>query len=112
MQRLHPEFGKQKANMSGICHHMLFETVYIKELIAKVEQWHHNEPFYRVFLKQVASSEYDVSGASEYELYFNYMLKYHPGSITIRPLQWKNCQSIDRNSGMDYVSCHWYDRQL
>jgi hypothetical protein len=108
MQRLHPEFAKQEPNLSGICHHMMFDTNYVKEMFAKVEQWHRGQPFYEVFLKMV--TEVDLSGASEYELYFNYMLKYHKQAIMIRPLQWKNSNTLERNSGLHYVSCHWYER--
>jgi hypothetical protein len=48
-------------NISGICHHMMFETKYIIELFNMLE----------------TVTETNNSGASEYEIYFNYILKYH-----------------------------------
>ena len=41
-------------------------------------------PFYNVFLKSVLESERDKSGASEYEIYFNYILQNHSDKIKIR----------------------------
>ena len=37
-------------NKSGICHHMIFETKYIKILFNKIERIH-NDTFYNIFLK-------------------------------------------------------------
>ena len=50
------------------------------------------------------------SGASEYEIYFNYMLKYHSDKIKIRKLNWKNANSIDEKENFDYISIHYYIR--
>ena len=87
---------------------MMFEKIYINELISKIEE-KHNDKFYNVFLKMV--TDFTGSGASEYEIYFNYMLKNHSDKINIRPLKWTNTTSIDNiNSVYDYISCHWYMR--
>ena len=51
------------------------------------------------------------SGASEYEIYFNYMLKNHNDKIIIRKLNWKNCSNLDINSKYDYISYHWHKRK-
>ena len=74
MKRMHKDLIKIDKNKSGICHHMIFETKYINQLICKIES-HHNDFFYNVFLKLVTDKK--GSGASEYEIYFNYMLKYN-----------------------------------
>jgi hypothetical protein len=77
-----------------------------------VEKHHNNVPFYEVFLKNV--TEYDDSGASEYEIYFNYILNKHPDKYKIRRLKWENTNnSLDDiihyyNDGWDYISTHWY----
>lgn len=68
---------------SGISHHMMFEKTYINKLINKIEE-KHNDKFYNVFLKMV--TEFTESGASEYEIYFNYMLKNYSDKIEIRQL--------------------------
>ena len=53
------------------------------------------------------------SGASEYELYFNYMLKYHKGSILVRKLNWNNISDTMFQIGAynvrnDFISvCAW-----
>ena len=100
--------AKVDKNKSGICHHMMFEKAYITEIINKVEEKHNNK-FYNVFLKLVTDTR--ESGASEYEIYFNYILQNHCDKIKIRELQWMNSNSIlHLNSGFDYISCHWYMR--
>ena len=50
------------------------------------------------------------SGASEYELYFNYVVKNHKDAILLRPLKWKNTNILDtqNNDNYDYISYHWY----
>jgi len=44
------------------------------------------------------------SGASEYEIYFNYMLKHHSYKIKIRKLNWKNSNKLETNNNFDYIS--------
>jgi hypothetical protein len=88
---------------------MIFETAYIKELFQLVEN---GIPFYRLFLQNV--TDIGGSGASEYEIYFNYMLLHHPSKIHVRPLKWANVTNIAGNldKNYDYVSCHCYMRTL
>lgn len=108
MLKLDKDLVKVDNHKSGICHHMMFEKQYVIELINKIEETH-SDKFYNVFLKMVLDVKH--SGASEYEIYFNYMLKNHKDDIEIRRLEWSNCASIDDiNSKYDYVSCHWYMR--
>jgi FkbM family methyltransferase len=107
MYKLHPTFTKKYTNISGICHHMMFEKRYSKEIFDIVENVH-NDTFYNVFLKNV--TQVNGSGASEYEIYFNYMCHKHPDEIVIRPLQWKNTNTLEISGDFDYVSYHWYMR--
>ena len=107
MRRVDPELTKVDPHKSGICHHMMFETTYLLELMRKIEAIH-REPFYVVFLKMV--SDVNGSGASEYEIYFHYMLKYHRDEIEIRPLNWRNGNRFSVNEQLDYISYHWYMR--
>jgi hypothetical protein len=96
-------------NVSGISHHMIFETKYIKELFNLVSNYHNNLNFYKVFLENVNPNDYDKSGASEYEIYFNYMLKYNSDKIELRELKWKNGVIENLNeTNYDYISCHYY----
>lgn len=106
MSILNVDMIKVDENKSGICHHMMFEKVYIEEIISKIEQTH-NDKFYNVFLKTV--TQITKSGASEYEIYFNYMLKNHGDKIKIRGLNWINAKCVDEAQlHHDYISCHWY----
>jgi FkbM family methyltransferase len=105
MAKLDKDLTKMDMRKSGICHHMMFETKYIDEIIDKVEH-NYNDVFYNIFLKFVTDTT--GSGASEYEIYFNYMIKTHSDKIIIRKLKWKNTVQIDGNDDFDYVSCHSY----
>lgn len=106
MSKLYNGLVKIDPIKSGICHHMIFETQYIKKLIEMVEE-QHNDKFYHVFLKCVDINHIQGSGASEYEIYFNFMLKWYPQKIKIRPLKWANTNQI---KDYDYISYHWYMR--
>lgn len=107
MLKMDEELIKVDENKSGICHHMMFEKKYINELINKIEE-KHNDKFYNVFLKMV--TDFNFSGASEYEIYFNYMLKNYSNKIKIRSLNWTNSNTLDIHSDFDYISYHWYNR--
>ena len=100
---------------SGICHHMMFETKYVQELI-KIVETKHGDLFYNVFLK--LATEINGAGASEYEIYFNYILKHHNDEIMIRRLEWADVQVFNITINTDcsvvpyvYLSYHWYMRQ-
>lgn len=104
MQKLHPSLYK-KSNVSGICHHMMFQKNIIKQLFYLVESYH-NKKFYEIFLENVSNNEWSGSGASEYEIYFNYLHLYHNNKFKIRELKWTN--SVVFNNDYDYISSHWY----
>lgn len=106
MSRLHPSFKKINSR-SGICHHMIFQKKYIDEIISLVES-RYRLIFYEIFLSQVCQSDFLLSGASEYELYFNYMLQKHPNEIIIRELRWQDLPNLTNTGVNDYESVHWY----
>lgn len=120
MRRLHDSLRRFDPAKSGICHHMMFETANIRELFAWIEgQDARGRSFYDIFLAHVDAAHYLTSGASEYELYFNYMLLRHPDAIRLRPLRWANrargaaagasARAAARAAaGYDYVSFHYY----
>ena len=87
---------------------MIFETKYINEIISIIEN-NHNDKFYNVFLKLVTDKQ--GSGASEYEIYFNYMLNNHSDKIKIRKLIWQNTRKIIEDKNYDYCSIHWYNKE-
>ena len=97
---------------------MFFDTDIINELIKLVEEYHFNKNnikklFWKIFLELVDINHYNGSGASEYEIYFNYMYLYHKNDIVIRQLNWKNLSDLDTNNtnNNDFVSIHWYLRK-
>jgi len=146
MEQLHPNF-KKISEYSGISHHMMFSTEYVKEMMHMVEEYHsnslhiyngtdeviegqvpinelniksqrdlivwrkdtchilhlHNDiksntPFWQIFIDSVKEHlkywpKQTESGASEYELYFNYMLQYHADLVCSRTLKWENVSS-------------------
>jgi hypothetical protein len=106
MQNLHPSLYK-KSNVSGICHHMIFQKSIIIQLFYLIETYH-NKKFYEIFLENVSNNEWSGSGASEYELYFNYLHLYHNNKFKIRELKWTNASRLNNNNAHDYISCHWY----
>jgi hypothetical protein len=115
MNLLHDSFLKVHTK-SGICHHMLFNKKYIDEIFNIVEEYH-KKPFWQAFITSVQEHtkhglNFTESGASEYELYFNYMVKNHNDNIIIRDLNWQNINRrgfiSDQNNTNDFVSvCSW-----
>ena len=115
MKTLHENFEKVY-NKSGICHHMLYNKKYVNEIFKLVEE-KHKKPFWQIFITSVTEhkkykNNIAESGASEYELYFNYMIKNHSDKIIIRNLKWSNVNSFIfqniNNLDYDYVSiCAW-----
>lgn len=108
MQKLHPSLNKQ-INKSGICHHMLFQTNLIKELFFLIEDYNKKE-FWVCFMESLNPNDIEYSGASEYEIYFNYLLIYYKDKIKIRDLNWINTSHIIYDPKLNYISCHWYLR--
>lgn len=109
MKKLHPLLQRTMP-YSGICHHMMFQTTYVKDLMELIEDYHGNtSEFWQIFLTQVDSTQIPYSGASEYELYFHYMFQFHPEIVSIRNLKWENSPSYV-DSTYDFISWHWYSR--
>jgi hypothetical protein len=84
----------------------MFQKNIIQQLFYLVESYH-NKKFYEIFLENVSNNEWPNSGASEYELYFNYLHLYHTNKFKIRELKWTNASALNNNN-YDYISCHWY----
>ena len=107
MNRLDKDLFRYDEKMSGICHHMIFEKKYLKKLMTHIEN-KHNDIFYNIFLKNV--TDYQGSGASEYEIYFNYMMINHRNKIKIRKFKKKGVKRSDSsiNCNYDYISKHHY----
>jgi hypothetical protein len=110
MGLLHPSFTAYKRGISGIVNTMIVNRGIIKEIFKIVEEYH-SEAFWRVFMKAVDNSE--PSSASEYEIYFHYIMKNHPGRANIRMLYFDNSGKRDNivKGGMyHYINYHGWNQ--
>lgn len=120
MKKMEDSLKRMDPRLSGVCHHMLFQNKFLHELFAKVEKDNPNNPnqlcFWRHFLQCVDPKEMGRfgSGASEYEIYFNFLLQYHSDAIQVRPLIWKNCAYLQPSDPETYsfASCHYWQRGI
>lgn len=102
---------KQYVDYSGITHHMLFQKPVLEDLFNLVEK-NHGVEFWKIFCLCVDHGE--ESGASEYEIYFNFVLT-QTDQVKIRKLKWVNIRNLRRLDcykewGFHYVSCHSWNR--
>ncbi|MBS4168348.1 DUF6492 family protein [Parachlamydia sp. AcF125] len=107
LKRLYPEY-------SGISHHMLLQLPVLEELFNRVETYH-QMPLWQVFCHCVSDDCTFASGASEYEIYFNFVFS-RTDQVKLRHLKWKNIKNLDhlpgyKARGYHYVSCHAWSRQ-
>jgi len=111
MSRFHPSLFKTHTR-SGISHHMVFKTDYINELFLLVEKYHNGKLFWQVFLETVDLKNVTGSGASEYEIYFTFMLQHHADKMLIRPLTLIDCSTFSEKQPdtTDYICVHYYNR--
>lgn len=113
MERLLPGLTRQIPTVSGISHHMLIQKPIVLDLITQVEELH-EAPFWEVFCRAVKPSHIYESGASEYEIYFNFALK-NTSQVSLRTLKFANVNSLStmskmRRQGYHFISYHWYLR--
>ena len=109
MNKLHPSL-KKVCNVSGICHLMPMKRHIIQDLFSIVEK-HHNKEFWKAFLDCVEPYNYPYSGASEYEILFNFTIKNYMNEMCLVPLEWKNdSDSITHGYVGIYESCPWHTR--
>jgi hypothetical protein len=112
MARMHPALQKLNAH-SGITHCMLFDRRWLASLAGEVEAYHGSRtPFWLIFLTAVDPGYRLLSGASEYETYFNYCLLRHPDEVILKQFCWDNATTVGelRPDLYDYVALHWHIR--
>ena len=112
-ERLLPYLHRVFPSFSGICNHMLMQKCVVDDLHQAVET-RHNLPFWRAFLRCVKKSELFGSGASEYEIYFNYA-HIRSDQFKIRELRSRNISKLSeiahfKSCGYHYVCAHAYLR--
>jgi Ni,Fe-hydrogenase maturation factor len=99
MLRVHPDFTRAYEK-SGISHHMFFNKKLLTEMFEKVEKFH-KKPFYEIYLDALDGKE--NSPSSEYEMYLNYVLKYHKEKCSIREIKWKNVSLLTFKDFRNYM---------
>jgi hypothetical protein len=114
--KLVPGFKEIFPGTSAVCHHMLFQREVLKDLFKTVED-HHQMEFWQAFCLLVDPIHLKRSGASEYEIYFNFVFS-QTDQVYIRQLSWSEMPSNGKQDfakmaiyqakmqGLDYVSCH------
>jgi len=93
MEKLIPGLTKQ-TQYSGICHHMLIQKDILKEMFDRVEDIH-KMPFWKADIGVTLQDYKSLNPKpahpdapllfTTYELYFNYVMKYHKERVAIRP---------------------------
>lgn len=77
-------FGSQTKNMSGTVHHMLYQRKFMKEILNFVKKKWEKE-LWKIIMEK--ADKKTISGFSEQDLYFNYMLKFHKNKIKVRRIR-------------------------
>jgi hypothetical protein len=106
MNKVIPGLGRQIPEVTGVTHHSLFSREIITELLLKIESLHKTS-WWKALLINVSPDSY-FCGMAEYELYFNYCLKYHPDLYKLRPLKMEGVINFSefQKSSADIVALH------
>jgi hypothetical protein len=80
---------------------MVFNRNYLLELFKLVEDYHKKD-FLTVFLEVLDRGNMNDIRCSEYEIYFNFMLKYRIDDMLIRELKWANQEYLTSESKENY----------
>jgi len=112
--RLLPETVPLKMpGKSAVVHHMAMSASRLKQLRRHVAETHSDE-FWKIFLDLVSLEDKQKSGASEYELYFQYSMHFHPEECRVRMLKHLNTVNLsvlDANTNHDLISVHSYNTE-
>ena len=114
MERLLPGLKRMFPKCSGISHHMLFQKHILDRLFQRVQS-HHKLEFWKAFCLSVDPRQVSECGASEYEIYFNFLFSMPQEAHKMRKLRWANIRSLEnlnyyKVQRYQYVSCHAYGR--
>lgn len=107
--------GRIKKQETGIAHHMLFQVDLLEELFRLIEEeWHPGKPMWHTLFSTVPRME-NISKLSEYELYFNWVLRYHPDRAVRWYPKYKDCHGKDPECDLsstktksEYLALHTY----
>lgn len=109
MKVLNP-FFERSVNVSGICHHMMFEVSILHEIFNLIDK--PNKQVWETIIENVKNWHH---GFSEYELYFHYIHKMYPKKYKIRKLHYKDVYDFKHlppnYTQLDYIANHEWKRQ-
>lgn len=113
--RLVPGLKRVHKDHSGIVDHMLFQRPVIEDLFRRVEKHHRNE-FYQAFCECVKTDFLKGSGASEYEIYFNFAFT-QSKKVEVRFLMFTHSGFLEKipefkAKGFDFITFHRWLRDL
>lgn len=104
---------KRVFDISGICHHMLFQKPVLDNLFNIVETAH-GKPLWKAFCHLISTQNLYFVGASEYETYFNFAFC-TSDQFSLRKLRQKDVFSIEMLESLkdryDYLSIHAWSRK-
>jgi hypothetical protein len=113
MNKLLPGLTKQ-TQYSGVAHHMVMNKYILLDLYEQIEI-EHKVPFWVAFLLCINGEHVNGSGASEYEIYFNFVLKNYPHKYNTVERKWINNVSLDKfkkmrnlDPSVEYYACHFH----
>ena len=103
-QRSFPHHGKEK--FTTICHHMLFDGVFLGGMLDHIEKKFNQKPW-------ISLGALKRSNLSEYELYVAWLMKNHRESVAARQVPYVNWGRADKESlhiantfGVKYLTNH------
>lgn len=103
---------KKQTEFSGIVHHIMTKRNHMEKLLDDIERIH-SMPTWKAMLVLVNPQDYEKSGMSEYEIYFNYCLRTFPDSYIVRELPFANCGTFQDfvNINVPLVALHSWLQQ-
>jgi hypothetical protein len=102
-------FFERSVNVSGICHHMMFEKEILLEIFKLIEK--PNKEIWESIIENIKNWHH---GFSEYELYFHYINKKYPKKYSIRKLYYEDVDDFmthTPSNNLDYIANHAWRRQ-
>lgn len=112
-KRLFPSIVKTQ-DTTGIAHCMVFQRAVIEQMFEESIRVHGCE-LWEAFCRAIDPTYLDSSAASEYQIYFHYLLSHHI-PMKVHQLRWRNSSNLDKLSRykrrhFNYVSFHTYLRE-
>jgi hypothetical protein len=106
-------FVRVDSSKSGITDHMLVHRDIMEEILQQIEE---GGNAWQILLEAVDPAQWDKSGMSEYEIYYNYVLKWYPDQYSLRKLTREiglNLAALSRDSHhLDILAFHAWALEL